>query len=113
MPPNAFLSLAGRGANQIWRYLVTVLLIFLFMMATAIPTVGVLRSQFPGSLEELAKADDLMPILVRSADPNLVLFLLLLPFAMALCGLLVGVRWIHRRPARTLVTPREQVSWRK
>jgi membrane protease YdiL (CAAX protease family) len=110
---NAFLSLADRGANQIWRYVVTLLLIFLFLLIGSIPTVEVLRSQFPGSLEELANAGDPMPLLVRAADPNLVVFLVLLPFAFALGGLWVGVRFVHGRPLRTLVTPRDRVSWKR
>lgn len=96
---NPFLDLAKDGRNEFWRYLLTIAL-----MIAASFWVSLVAS--------------LAAILINGTDLNQYppLAMLLLgtsPFPFTLLVLWFGVRFLHKRPFRSLVTPFKQVRWKQ
>ncbi len=94
---NPFLEIARQGRNEWWRYVVGVAVIFVFW------TVG-----------QVVIA---LPLVLQQPDPTradlVLLALLLLSFVPGLVAVAVVVRFLHGRPFRTLITPYQQVEWRR
>lgn len=96
---NPFLDLAKDGRNEFWRYLLTIAL-----MIAASFWVSLVAS--------------LAAILINGTDLNQYppLAMLLLgtsPFPFTLLVLWFGVRFLHKRPFRSLVTPFKKVRWKQ
>ncbi|HPC05307.1 MAG TPA: type II CAAX endopeptidase family protein [Anaerolineaceae bacterium] len=96
---NPFLDLAKDGHNEFWRYLLTI-----GLMIAASFWVSLVAS--------------LAAILFNGTDlnqyPPLVMLLLgTSPFPFTLMALWFGVRFLHKRPFRSLVTPFKQVRWKQ
>jgi len=96
---NPFLDLAKDGRNEFWRYLLTI-----GLMIAASFWVSLVAS--------------LAAILINGTDLNQYppLAMLLLgtsPFPFTLLVLWFGVRFLHKRPFRSLVTPFKQVRWKQ
>jgi len=96
---NPFLDLAKDGRNEFWRYLLTI-----GLMIAASFWVSLVAS--------------LAAILINGTDLNQYppLAMLLLgtsPFPFTLLVLWFGVRFLHKRPFRSLVTPFKKVRWKQ
>ena len=99
MSANQFLDQARQGRNEFWRYLLTVGL--------------VIAASFWVSL-----VFSLIAILFKGTDldqyPPLVMLLLgTSPFPFALLALWFGVRVLHKRTFRSLVTPFQKINWKQ
>ena len=96
MSPQAerYLDLARRGRNDWWRYLLgTVTIVFCWMVLGYVPYMFLLMADVDHRLLEYLAV-------------NFSIF-------MMLAGLAVTVRFIHRRPLMSLVTPAAGVDWRR
>jgi membrane protease YdiL (CAAX protease family) len=89
-----YLDLVYQGKNNWWRYALGVFTIAFFWLG-----LGYLPLIF---LPEERLADPLTDFVTV----NFSIF-------MMLAGLGVTVKWIHRRPLRSLVTPEERVDWKR
>ncbi len=86
-----FLSLAKQGKNDWWHYLATFVLL---LTAIVIGNVPLLILAFKKGNTDMAK---------WGLDTNLLFFLSVLTFAIALFGLLMAVKYVHQRAISTLI----------
>jgi len=99
MKDNQFLNLVYRGKNDAWRYAVTLLLIILaFFFASVVMSVVLVIAT--GGVPDLSRIPPLLFLLAAGA-----------PFVFGLAMLLLGVRVIHRRPVKTLITFEARPRW--
>jgi membrane protease YdiL (CAAX protease family) len=90
-----YLDLARLGRNEWWRYALGVFIIaFSWLVLGYVPYLLLIASG--------AQTDPLLDFV----SINFSIF-------MMLAGLALTVKWIHRRPLRSLVTPESRVDWRR
>jgi membrane protease YdiL (CAAX protease family) len=104
-----FLELARRGRNDWWRYLVSLPLIIVGWFAVAL-VLYILLLSYAVADGDPATAIDLNRGEVTGA-PLLTLVVLLLGFAGLHASLFAAVRFVHRRPLLSLITPYRRLSW--
>jgi len=106
---NGYLALARSGKNAFWRYLVTNVTIII--SAFAVQTVAlILIIILTGKMESFIGSGSQF---LDTLSPVLVLLLGMAPFPVALVILGLGVRFLHGRSLRTLLTARPQFAWRR
>ncbi len=105
-----FIENAYLGKNQVWRYVATVLVVYI---AAAI--IGVIPL-FMVTLIGMAKSSSIVipenaaDFTAIGIDQNLGLLVMLVPFAVGLLFLVLSVRKIHKRPALSIMTSRNSFS---
>ena len=107
-----FLALARRGNNQWWRYLLGILFILLLWQGIgSIPYILLLvylqrdgspATQFNLQTQKFEGVPPLIPYIAIN-----------LMFVCFLIGLYITIRFLHQRQFITLITPRNQVSWKR
>lgn len=107
-----YLSLAWQGKNAWWRYLFSILLIlFFYQVIGAIPAVALItaitidgnpNTQFNTETIQFEGVNPILSYLVLNW------FLLAL-----LVGLVLSVRFLHQRSLLSLITPYDQIDWRR
>jgi hypothetical protein len=106
-----FLDLARLGKNDWWRYLIStavILLVWLFTsLALALVLIGIGFSN-TGSIDIDPKTSE-----IAGVDPLWTVTILLLSFLPLLVSLLLSVRFIHNRPATSLITPLLKIDWKR
>lgn len=111
-----FLQQARLGKNEWWRYIVTILVVFVGYGVGQIPlsivAAKVLFSKdLPeGTLEEFMETQDFG---LLNIDQNLTFFLILLSFVGALAALWLMVKYVHEKPFKILITPFAKINWQK
>jgi len=101
-----FIEQAYRGKHDFWLYLVGSLIVAIAAMIGQIPlTVAIFLDQ---GLEVVGMSQT---ELMQSLDPNLLIFLLLLSFAIAFVGLKMAVKYLHHISLMTITTTRKKVDW--
>jgi hypothetical protein len=109
MAENAYLALAQRGKNGFWRYLVTNVAII--VAAIAVQTVAlILILIFTGKMEAFIGSGSQF---LDTLPPLIVLLLGMAPFPVALVILGLGVRLLHGRSLRTLLTAQPHFAWKR
>jgi membrane protease YdiL (CAAX protease family) len=105
-----YLELARLGKNELWRSILAILLmLFSWQVLGAIPSAVLLvwmafngQLQIAGTLGILPGMDTLAGFIA-----------LMLASVFFLGGIFLAMRFIHRRPLRTLVTPARSLDWRR
>lgn len=99
-----FIDVSRQGKNQWWRYLVSILFIFFFLTTMSGIVVGVLGIN--------AKVDRATGSFTgMSTLSNYIL--LHLSFVFIFVALLLAVRYEHKRPVLSLITPNQSIDWKK
>jgi membrane protease YdiL (CAAX protease family) len=105
---NAFLALVRCGKNEWWRYLLGIVLILsMWQIVGALPTITLLvwvmaSGGFRGSLD---------PSNLPGVDPTINFVVLMLASVFFILGIYLAVRFVHRRPFLSLVTPARTIAW--
>jgi membrane protease YdiL (CAAX protease family) len=100
---------ASEGQNQFWRYAVTVLLVIVFSQVLgSIPILLAFLFRGFTAAGPSATANPL-DFASRGINPNVGLLLIIFPFAMGLIGLWTGIRFIHNKPFKAVLTGYENV----
>ncbi len=106
-----FLDLARLGKNDWWRYLLSaVVILFIWVFSSVLlelVLVGISLSN-NGSLHIDPNTNQ-----IAGVDPLWTVTILLLSFLPLLVSLLLSVRFIHKRPATSLITPRLKIDWKR
>ena len=105
---DAYLDLARRGKNEWWRYLLAVLLIlFCWQILGSGPTLILFAwVLFSGKTHTMMDAVNLSGV-----DPTLKFVALMLASVFFLLGIVLAMRFIHRRSWLSLITPSGSISW--
>ncbi|MEZ5451434.1 MAG: CPBP family intramembrane glutamic endopeptidase [Thiothrix sp.] len=107
-----YLTLAGVGKNDWWRYLVSIILIVFFWQVIGALPLGALVIVLMGDNDPTTNVE-LDPLKFEGVDsiwPYLAINFTILGM---LLGLFLAVRFIHKRYLRTVVTPLERVDWQR
>lgn len=107
-----YLTLAGVGKNDWWRYLVSIILIAFFWQVIGALPLGALVIVLMGDNDPTTNVE-LDPLKFEGVDsiwPYLAINFTILGM---LLGLFLAVRFIHKRYLRTVVTPLERVDWQR
>ncbi|MDQ7916969.1 CPBP family glutamic-type intramembrane protease [Mesonia sp. MT50] len=101
-----FIEQAYRGKHDFWLYLVGSLIVAIAAVIGQIPLT--LAIFLENGLDSVGMSQ---PELMQSLDPNLLIFLLLLSFAIGLVGLKLAVKYLHQISLMTITTTRKKVDW--
>lgn len=107
-----YIEQAFKGKNEWWRYLLSIITIFLGWQVMGI---------IPLFLVAFNQSDDFEALLQSSQNAfgdlginsNLYLLAMLLTFVIGLVFLLISVKNIHHRSITSLITSRESVDWKR
>lgn len=110
---NKFLERGRVGLNEPWRYVVGTIITFAGYFAIGLPVALILAAA--AYRKGITAQDELQSAATNPAalgmDPNLLFFLLLLIFVGAMAGLLVAVRYLHKKPILSIVTSSTKIRW--
>lgn len=109
---NKYLSLAKKGKNTWWRYLVSILIILVFYQI-----IGVIPLVILGGMLTLDNdpATQLNPetLQFEGISPLLPYIVTNIVFISLLIGLYISIRLLHQRQLITLVTPHQRIRWKR
>lgn len=107
-----FIQQAYKGKNDIWRYFVSFLMIFIGWQIIGIIPLFAVAMANTNDLGELMNAskDAFSSI---GIDSNLYLFVMILTFLFGLIALLFSIKYIHLRDLSTLFTSRNNIDWKR
>lgn len=98
-----FIDQAKANKSNVGTYLLTIVIVFSSIVIGQLISEAICLSVLGHSLLEIP----------AEGDFNLILSLLLFPFALAFGTLLLAVRYIHKQAVKTLFTAREQFDWKR
>jgi uncharacterized protein len=106
---NAYLDLAKAGKNNWWRFILAIgLILFLWQIIGSLPSVllviWVLADGSPQT--DVTSSGQFIGV-----DKNLSFVALMLASVLFMTGLYLAMRFIHRRPLQTLITPARSIAW--
>lgn len=102
----------GKG-NQIWKYLLVLLITFLaasFIGSIPLLIVYMIKAAQSGNLDLALDLTNLQAVGISS---NLVLVLLMLPMVLGLVVLICMARWIHNRSYKELINGTNKIRWKR
>lgn len=112
-----FFNNVFKGENEFWQYLVTFILVILGYVLGQVPLLVAMfyaaANNSELGMDVLEKFANTMNFDLIGMDVNLGVFLILLTFVGALLGLFIGVRFLHKRPFKTLITSAQNINWGK
>lgn len=100
-----YLNLAKQGRNEWWRYLLSWTVIILLYFGASIVLIFAFFIPILLQGRSIQALTDLPPLQILLAS--------LIPFAFALGGLWISVVLIHKRPFRSLITPRSHFDGKR
>ena len=109
-----YIQQAYKGLYDGWRYILGVLIIFVFwqffggfpLIFGLIASLGfdkILKGEMPTDLSEFSTV----------LGSNMFLFYMLLSFAIGLIGLLIVNKWLHKMTFTQLTTARKRIDWKR
>lgn len=125
---NKFLELVHKGKNEWWRYILASGVIFLFwFIIGSIPLVytfftlpGGANSPFEmncTSVDEnysCTRETSIVPDFASlKLDPAVTFFLFWFSFLTLIIGVYVAIKFVHKRPFLSLITPKKSINWRR
>ncbi|MCF6349294.1 MAG: CPBP family intramembrane metalloprotease [Flavobacteriaceae bacterium] len=107
-----FIQQAYKGRTEWYWYLITLFIISIFWQFIGVIPLSVAAFLKVGSMDKFMEAakDAFATVGLNS---NLYLFLVLLTLIMGLVGLLIGIKFIHNRLIKTVVTSRNKIDWKR
>ena len=107
-----FIQQGYKGETRWYWYLFTLFIVFIFWQVIGIIPITVMAFLKLGDFDKfMMSANDAFAS--AGLDSNLYLFLMLFSFIMGLAGLLIGIRFIHGRLIRTVITSRNKIDWNR
>ncbi len=105
-----FIQQAYKGNNEWYIYIVVLFMVFFgWQFIGALPLLGLASLYAENSQEFMLAASDNFTSL--GIDKNLYLFIVILMFVFALAFLYIGIKFLHKRAFKTVVTSRERIDW--
>ena len=107
-----YIQQAYKGNNQWYHWIFTLILVFFgWQIIGVFPLTGVAIS-YSSDMNEFANAAQ-NNFMTLGIDKNLFLFLIIISFISGLLTLIFGVKYIHRRTFKSLVTSRNLIDWKR
>ena len=106
-----YIQQAYKGLHDGWRYIVGVIIVILFVIAGQIPyTIAALLEAHRKGLNLFELNEN---VLMSLLEPNLNLALMLLSFAVALVGVFLVNKFLHKMTITQLTTSRPKIDWKR
>lgn len=103
-----YIEQAFKYQHEFWRYLLGIFIVIAAIIAGQMPFVVAIFMKKGFDTAGMDESE-----LLRVLDSNLTLFLMLLPFAIALLALFFVVRHVHNQTFTSLTTARKKTDWGK
>ncbi|MEO9571515.1 MAG: lysostaphin resistance A-like protein [Polaribacter sp.] len=107
-----FIQQAYKGNNEWFHWVLTIFIVFIgWQILGGIPLMALAYS-YSANLAEFTKAaqDNFMTL---GIDKNLFLFFMILMFIFGLISLIIGVKYLHKRTIKSLITSRNSLDWNR
>ena len=105
-----FIQNALKVKNNIWRYALGILIIFIFTQIGTIPFVVAIFKKV--GLDGAAKINPSSMITVLE-NSNLTFFYLLLSFFIGFIGFLIVIKFLHNQSLKSVTTSRESTDFKR
>ena len=107
-----FIQQGFKGRNEWWRYVLTIVLIFIGVQFAAIPLSIAAFIELDFNWTDFLKGaeDSFMSI---EMDNNLYLFLMIFTFIAAICILYLCVKYLHHKQFVDIITSRKKLDWNR
>jgi membrane protease YdiL (CAAX protease family) len=107
-----FFTVAEKGRNEFWRYVIAIILIITVSFIGQVPLALFLVSKMT-SFSDLEKFQDELDFTEIGIDPNIGLLFMLIPFALCFLAMVFIVKVIHLRPFISVLTGHGRFNWSK
>ncbi|MGS2761515.1 CPBP family intramembrane glutamic endopeptidase [Sinomicrobium sp. M5D2P9] len=106
-----YIEQAFKGKHELWRYILGVFVTFggSQVIGSLVLGAAMAYKAFTGGNVGLSNPMDILTIY----DPNIMLVLLLVPFALGLGGLYLWMKPVHGLPFKVLHSARQKLDWKK
>ncbi|WP_437824977.1 CPBP family intramembrane glutamic endopeptidase [Tenacibaculum mesophilum] len=107
-----FIQQAYKGDNHWYLYLLVIFIVLFgwqFIGVIPLAVTAILHSE--STSEFLRAADD--SFMSLGINKNLFLFMMVVMFAVGLVSLFLGVKYIHKRAIKTVITSRNKIDWNR
>lgn len=107
-----YIQQAYKGNNQWYHWIFTLILVFFGWQIIGIFPLSGVAIFYSSDMNEFANAAQ-NNFMTLGIDKNLFLFLIIISFISGLLTLILGVKYIHRRTFKSLVTSRNLIDWKR
>ena len=107
-----YIQQAYKGNNQWYHWIFTLILVFFGWQIIGIFPLSGVAIFYSSDMNEFANAAQ-NNFMTLEIDKNLFLFLIIISFISGLLTLILGVKYIHRRTFKSLVTSRNLIDWKR
>jgi membrane protease YdiL (CAAX protease family) len=107
-----FFSVAKKGKNEFWRFIISVIFIIAVTFIGQIPLVAIIIMKMT-DYSQLEKFQEDLDFSHVGIDPNVGLVLILIPFALCFLSMIFIIRLIHERDFKTVLTGHDKFKWGK
>ncbi len=107
-----FLQQVFTGKNDYWRYAVGLLIIVLAWQALGLIPLALVAVIYAPDYATFQRAQSSL-FATLGIDSNVYLCSVLLMFVIGLAGIFFVVKFLHKRPVKSLITARKKVDWKR
>lgn len=100
------------GKNDTWRYLLTIILVFLGIQIAGIPLLIAAFFQVDGDLEKFQEGAN-SAFMEIGMNSSLYLFLMIFTFMIGVLVLYLFVKYLHKKKFIAIVTSRKKIDWNR
>ncbi|WP_431166808.1 lysostaphin resistance A-like protein [Tenacibaculum halocynthiae] len=107
-----FIQQAYKGENKWYLYILVIFIVFFgwqFLGVMPLALTAILHSADVAEFTQAAN-DNFMTL---GINKNLFLFMMIVMFALGLLFLFIGIKFVHKRPVKTIVTSRNKIDWKR
>ncbi|CAM1356913.1 MULTISPECIES: CPBP family intramembrane glutamic endopeptidase [Tenacibaculum] len=107
-----FIQQAYKGENKWYLYILVIFIVFFgwqFLGVMPLALTAILHSADVAEFTQAAN-DNFMTL---DINKNLFLFMMIVMFALGLLFLFIGIKFVHKRPVKTIVTSRNKIDWKR
>ena len=106
-----YIEQAFKGKHELWRYILGVFVTFggSQVIGSFVLGAALAYKTFKGEDVDLSNPMDILTLY----DPNIMLVLLLVPFALGLAGLYLWMKPVHGLPFKVLHSARQKLDWKR
>jgi len=107
-----FIQKGFTGKNDSWRYILTMVLVFIGIQIASIPLIIAAYFQVDGDLEKFQKGAE-SSFMDIGMNSSLFLFLMIFTFMIGILTLFLCVKYLHKKKFVSIVTSREKIDWNR
>jgi len=107
-----FIQKGFTGKNDSWRYILTMVLVFIGIQIASIPLIIAAFFQVDGDLEKFQKGAE-SSFMDIGMNSSLFLFLMIFTFMIGILTLFLCVKYLHKKKFIAIITSREKIDWNR